>query len=176
MKIIKKLAFLALGFISFSVNAQTNKATTTKIIEEKNYIFVATTAIPLNSTDINNILSRMPGSIGGGAISLSGGNYDLVITKDSLVSYLPFYGRAYRASLDNDENSYKFTSKDFTYSTTKRKKGGWDISISTKDIKENVRMNLTISENGYASLSVISNSKQSISYNGYIREDNRKTL
>jgi hypothetical protein len=176
MNTIKKLAFIALTFTSFSVNAQTNKATTAKIIEEKNYIFVATTAIPLNSADVSAVLNKIPGSIGGGAISLSGNTYDLVVNADSIVSYLPYYGRAYRASFDSEENGHKFTSKNFTYKKTKRKKGGWDIAIATKDVKDNVRMTLTVSENGYATLNVISNDKQSISYNGYMMEEKKKEL
>jgi hypothetical protein len=175
MNPIKKLAFIAIVFCSLTVKAQTNKVTTAKIVEEKNYIFVATTAIPISSADITTIMSKIPGAAGGGAISLSGATYDLAVTPDSLKSYLPYYGRAYRASFDNDENGYKFTSKKFTYKTTKRKRGGWDIEMTTKDVNDNVRMTLTISENGYATLSIISNNKQSISYNGYL-EEKKKTL
>ena len=170
MKMLKKISMLALLLFAIGAQAQTDKATTARIIEEKNYSFIATTAIPLNSTDISNILMKMPGGNAGGTINLSGSLYDVVVNKDSVVAYLPFYGRAYTATMNNDENGYKFTSKKFTYETIKKKKG-WNIMINSKDVKNNVRMNLDISENGYASLSVISNNKQSISYSGYISEN-----
>ena len=170
--------FLKLGLMLFfgigSVFAQTDKAVTSKIIAAKNFIFVATTANPLNSTDVNNILRQMPGNANGGSIDLSGNYYDVQITPDSIVAYLPYYGRAFSAPINPDENGYKFKSKNFSYSTTPRKKGGWEILMITKDVKDSPRLSLSISENGYATLNIISNNKQSISYNGYLEESKRK--
>lgn len=162
---------LVLLFSAGTVYAQTDKATTAKIVAEKNYVFVATMAIPLNSADINNVLRQMPGNTGGGNINLNGSNYTVTVTPDSLVSYLPYYGRAFSAPMNNDENGFKFKAKDFSYQLTKRKKNGWDVAIVSKDVRDNVRMNLNISENGYATLNVISNNKQSITYNGYLSEN-----
>lgn len=171
MKVIKKLGLLVFAIISFTASAQTDKATTARVIEDKNFSFVATSALPLNVNEMNNILNRMSGFNNGAMIDLTGGSYDLYVTADTIKAYLPFYGRAFNATLNQDENGYKFSSQDFTYQTTKRKKGGWDIKIDTKDVRNNARMNLNVSENGYAVLSVISNNKQTITYNGYIREN-----
>jgi hypothetical protein len=176
MKLFKKIGVLAFSLATLNAAAQTDKATTQKIVDAKNYIFVATSAMPMNSTDINNILSRMPGAVNAGNISLTGANYDLVVAPDSVVSYLPYYGRAYTAPIGIDDNGYRFTAKDFTYKTSKRKKGGWEIEIATKDVKNNVRMNLSISESGYGTLSVISNNKQSISYSGYLSEPKKAKI
>lgn len=176
MKSLKNLGLLALVLVAFTANAQTDKATTTKIVEAKNYIFVATTAIPLNSADINSVMSKMSGPATAGTINLTGGNYDLKITADSIVAYLPFYGRAYSAPYGNsNEGGYKFTSKKFKYESKKGKKKGWDIALQTNDVKDNVRMNLNISESGYATLSVTSVNKQSITYNGYLSEIEKKS-
>jgi hypothetical protein len=176
MNALKKIYFLAFAVIALQANAQTDKATTAKIVDQKNYVFVATTAIPQNATDISKVMANIPGNTGGGAINLSGGDYDLVVTVDSLIAYLPFYGRAYRTSTNIDENGHKFSSKNFTYNATKRKKGGWDILMATKDVKDNVRMTLSLSENGYGTLSINCNDKQSITYNGYIRPSEKKSL
>lgn len=173
MSTIKKLGFAALCLIALNSNAQTDKATTTKIVDEKNFIFVATSAIPLNTMDVSRVLNKMAGPPTGGTINLNTDNYDLRITPDSVISYLPFYGRAFNATPyggNNDESGYKFTSTKFTYETKKGRKRGWDITIQTKDVKDNVRMNLSISEGGYATLSVVSMNKQSITFNGYLKE------
>ncbi|MES2650821.1 MAG: DUF4251 domain-containing protein [Bacteroidota bacterium] len=167
---MKRLFLMLFTIVSFSVNAQTDKATTKRIVEAKHFTFIASTAMPMNSTEINNILSRMPGANGGGAINLNGENYDVRITADSLVAYLPYYGRSFSAPIGRDESGYKFTSTKFSYESKLRKKGGWQISINPKDTKESVRMNLTITENGYATLIISSNNKQSITYNGYLAE------
>lgn len=157
------------AMLALEANAQTDKATTAKLVNQKNYVFVATTAIPQNASDISKVMGSMVGNTGGGVINLNGSNYDLVVTADSLIAYLPYYGRAYRTSTDVNENGHKFSSKSFTYTTKSRKKGGWDILMRTNDVKDNVQMNLSISENGYGALSITSNDKQSITYNGYIK-------
>ncbi len=159
-----------LAFIAISANAQTDKPTTKRIVEAKKFIFVASTALPMNSAEINSVLSRMPGANSGGNIDLTGGNYDVRITPDSLISYLPYYGRAFSAPIDRNESGFKFTSTKFSFESTTRKKGGWQININPKDTKESVRMSLNISDNGYATLVVSSNNKQTITYNGYLKE------
>lgn len=177
MKAFKNLLALAglVFFASASGFAQTDKATTRKIVEDKSYTFIATSAIPLNGSDINNILSKMPGgTANGGNINLTGSNYDVRVTKDSLIAFLPFYGRSYAAPLNNEESGYKFTSKNFMYDATKRKRGGWDIKIYAKDIKDSPQLTFSISESGYATLSLISNNRQAITYNGYLSENKRK--
>lgn len=174
---LKFTALLLVTTISVA-NAQTDKATTTKIVNDKNFIFVATSAIPLNTMDVSRVLNKMAGPTTGGTINLNTDNYDLRITPDSVISYLPFYGRAFNATPyggNNDESGYKFTSTKFTYETKKGRKKGWDIAIQTKDVKDNVRMNLSISEGGYATLSVVSMNKQSITFNGYLKEAKKST-
>jgi hypothetical protein len=170
MKKIRISVFILMTMFSLSVNAQTDKATTKRIVEAKNFIFVATAALPMNSAEMNSILSRMPGANGGGTINLSGGNYDIRIKTDSLVAHLPYYGRSFNAPTNPNESGFKFTSTKFGYELEPLKKGGWQINIKPEDTKESVRMSFTISPNGYASLNISSNNKQSIAYNGYLAE------
>lgn len=172
LNLILSLAFLLIGVQLF---AQTNKETTIKIVADKNYTFVANTAMPMSNNDINKVLAMMPGSQGGGSINLTGSQYDVKVTKDSIVAYLPYFGRSFSAPMDPTQGGIKFTSKDFTYTESKNKKGSYTIQINTKDVKrENYRFTINISTNGYASLTASSMNKQPIIFNGYLDEPKKQ--
>jgi len=149
--------------------AQTDKATTTKIVGDQNFSFVATRAIPMQSNALNQVLNSMPNGQNN-IINLSGSQYDVRITKDSVVAYLPYFGRSYTPSLDPREAGTRFKSKDFKYSSVKKKKN-WTITIDPKDTKDRQQLILNVSENGYASLSINNPNRQPISFNGYISEN-----
>jgi len=121
------------------------------MLEEQRYFFVAQSTTP----------SR------GGLRQLTGG-YNLRVSKDSLVSDLPYFGRAYTASYGSTDGGIKFTSVDFGYKAEPRKKGGWNITINPKEINTCREMNLLVYEDGTASLNVSSNDKQPISFKGII--------
>jgi hypothetical protein len=151
------------------VYGQTDKATTTKIVEDRNFSFIATRAVPMQSNALNQVLNSMPNGQNS-IINLSGSQYDVRITKDSVVAYLPYFGRSYTPSLDPKEAGTRFKSKDFKYSSVKRKKN-WTITIDPKDTKDRQQLILNVSESGYASLSVNNPNRQPISFNGYISEN-----
>jgi hypothetical protein len=127
------------------------------LIQSKNFVFVAQYALPLGGRSIN-LTSR----------------YDVRLSKDTVVSDLPFYGRAFVAPMDPSEGGIRFTSTQFDYNVSEKKKGGWDITVLPKDTKDVRQMFLSVSENGYASLQVTSNNRQSINYTGYITSSNKR--
>ncbi|WP_316795876.1 DUF4251 domain-containing protein [Pedobacter agri] len=175
MKQLKVLLSMALIASSLQLFAQTNKETTDKIIKEQNYTFVANAAIPMASLDVSRILERMPGNTGGTYINLTGSNYDFRVTKDSVVAFLPFYGRSFSAPYNPNDGGIKFTSKDFTYKQTLSKKGNYTVQINTKDVqRENFRLTLSVSKNGYATLVATGNNKQPITFNGVLEEPKKK--
>jgi len=174
MKHLKLLSILFFATISH-VFSQTDKATTARIIKDKNYVFSANTAMPMSNQDVNQVLRSFPGSQGGGMINLSGSAYDFTVTPDSIVAYLPYYGRTYSAPYNSSEGGIKFKSKDFSYSQTKNKKGSYSVNIRTRDLKsENYQLVLIVSEKGYATLMVNSNNKQPINFNGVLNEPKKK--
>jgi hypothetical protein len=120
------------------------------LIDSQHYVFKAEHAYPL----------------GGRSRALTY-DYDLRITKETIVCYLPYYGRAYSAA-PGESTGMDFTSKEFEYSVKENKKGGWDIVIKPKDTKAARELNLSAFKNGSANLQINSNDKQSISYSGYI--------
>lgn len=157
------------AFTAVQVYAQTDKATTTRIVGDQNFTFVATRAIPMQSNALNQVLNSLPNSQNT-IINLSGSRYDVRITKDSVVAYLPYFGRSYSPSMDPNEAGTRFKSKDFKYSSEK-KKSNWTIIIDPKDIKDKQQLILYVSESGYATLSVNNPNRQPISFNGYITEN-----
>jgi hypothetical protein len=174
MKTIRNILAMAALFIAIQVHAQTDKETTIKIINAQHFIFNANSAMPMANMEVNNILNKMPGGNGGGLIQLSGSQYQLIVTKDSVEAYLPYYGRAYTATMNPDDSGIKFKSKKFSYKADKKKKGAWVISMNFKDTKDTQSMTLNVSENGYATLNVNSNNRQPISFNGYLSEPKEK--
>ncbi|ATP58608.1 hypothetical protein CPT03_20135 [Pedobacter ginsengisoli] len=169
MKTLKNTLLLVIMFVAVQVSAQTDKETTTKLVEAQTLVFNATTALPMANMDINKVMQRFPGAQGG-AIQLNGSQYQLKIAKDSVEAYLPYYGRAYSVNISSNDSGIKFKSKDFTYKTEKKKKGGWIITIRPKDTKDVQSLTLSVGEKGYAVLNVNSNYRQAIAFNGFISE------
>lgn len=175
MKHLKIILSFGLIFSVAQTFAQTDKETTARIVEDKTYNFIANSALPMANNDINRIMSAMPGGQSGSMINLTGSQYDVKVTKDSIISYLPYYGRAYSAPYNSSEGGIKFTSKDFTYKKSKNKKGAYTVQINTKDVtRENYRFTINISQNGYATLTATSINKQPIVFNGYLEEPKKK--
>ena len=123
------------------------------MVKAKKYTFLANYVLPQR----------------GGSRQLTSG-YDLRITPDSVISFLPFFGRAY-FGLDyaSQDNGLKFTSTKFSYEVTEKKKGGWEITIKRSDVKYMNRLLLSISPDGYASLGVSTANRDYIDFSGYLK-------
>jgi hypothetical protein len=156
----KILPLLLLGFISLpTLQAQSSKqdkaarerAQIKNMVDSQNYVFKAQTALPMS-----------------GRMRQLTSDYDLKVSRKSLESYLPYFGRAYTAPIDPSEGGIKFISKDFDYKASEKKKGGWDILIKPRDTRDIQLLVFNISENGNAVLQVNLNNKQPITFNGYI--------
>ena len=96
--------------------------------------------------------------------------YFLKVAGDTLTSALPYFGTAYTAPMNPSDAGYEFTSLKFDYTVTPKKKDRYLVSIKTKDRTSNTDFELTVYDNGNASLNVINNDRQPISYEGYINK------
>ena len=152
-KSIKKFCFLLGGTLLFAIaiHAQDKQNQIKDAIESKQYVFHAQTAMPLS----------------GGARQLTT-DYELKVTGNSVVSALPFFGRAYSLPYGTNDGGFNFTSTKFDYSVSPQKKGGWDISIKPTDVQDFKEFSLSVSRGGYGTLQVISNNRQPISFSGYV--------
>ena len=139
-----------------ALQAQDEKEAAVKnMIESKEYVFKAQTALPTT-----------------GRTRQLNSEFDLKVSDDTLVSYLPYFGRAFSAPMNSSQGPLNFTSTDFDYKVSNRKKGGWDILIKPKDVNDPRQMALSVYDNGNASLTVTSNNRQPIAFNGYITGTN----
>lgn len=153
------LLLMATAFTACTISAQTsgkpaaNQSTIHKQIEEKQFLFVAQTALPMRGRSVQLTSS-----------------YDLRISGDSVIAYLPYYGRAYSAPVNTYDGGIKFTSVKNTFTVKDRKKSGWEITIQPVDANDIRELGLTIFPNGSASLRVTSNNRDPISFNGMISQ------
>lgn len=123
-----------------------------KKLESKNFVFVAQSVTPPRGT-VRQLTST----------------YDVRVSNDSVICDLPYFGRAFTAPIDPAAAGIKFTSTSYDYTITPRKKGGWDVLIKPKDVRDVQQLFLNVFSNGSASLQAISNSKQPISYSGIVK-------
>ena len=156
--LVKNFLTIAIAVLSSAaIHAQKlDKALVENFIQSKEFVFNAQTVLPMS-----------------GASRQLTSDYDVRFLGDSIVAYLPYFGRAYSGGY-GEGGAIDFTSTKFDYTVSQRKKGGWDISIKPKDAKDVQRLNFTVSDNGYATLQVTSNNRQPISFNGYIVERKKK--
>jgi Domain of unknown function (DUF4251) len=126
------------------------------LVDSQQYVFYAETVSPMGVRQ-RNLTS----------------DYTVMVSKDTIISDLPYFGRAYSAPI-NSPGGIVFTSTDFDYKMAVRKNGGWDISIKPRDASGGQQFTLTIFENGVASLNANSNNRQSISFRGYVMERKKR--
>ncbi len=87
-------------------------------VDAKSFVFKAQTIVPMSG------MSRQLNA-----------NYDLDISSDKIISFLPYMGRIYTPPIDPAAGPLRFTSTDFDYAMQPGKKGGWQISIKPKDVR-----------------------------------------
>jgi len=121
-------------------------------LDNKKFVFVAQSVIPQR----------------GGTRQLTS-TYDLRVTNDSLVSNLPYFGRAYYAPIDPSSAGLFFVSTSFDYTVKPGKKNSWNVLIKPKDKNDIQQLSLNVFSNGSAYLQVTSTNRQPISFNGSVR-------
>lgn len=95
--------------------------------------------------------------------------YDLTVTKDSVISNLPYFGRVFSPTAINVlDVGLKFTLTHFSYTTTRGRKGSWEVTIVPRDNAQISRLLLTVQQNGSAYLQVNCANRDPISYTGYV--------
>jgi flagellar hook protein FlgE len=149
---IKAAAITIFTLSAYTAAAQTNKDSVAKWLNDKQFLFVANSADPLR-----------------GRTRFLTGSYDVKVKNDSLVSYLPYFGRSQVAPMNTDDAGLTFTSTNFTYSFSPGKKDRWDVVLIIKDQSNVSKYVLTVFSDGTADLTASSNFRDQISFRGYVR-------
>lgn len=136
----------------YAQNKTDKEETVSRIVGEQKFIFKAQQVLPTS-----------------GRTRQLTTDYDLTVSKDSVSSWLPYFGRSYQAPMDPSKGGIQFTSTEFEYSTSQRN-DGWEITIKPKDTRDVQELFLTVFKNGSANLRVSSISRQPISFTGFVTD------
>ncbi len=98
------------------------------------------------------------------AINLTS-NYSLRLIGDSIISYLPYYGRAYRVPYGGGK-ALNFSDKVIDYKTTYPKKNLTRILFTVKNDEDTYKYTIEVYDNASSTINVSSNQRQYISFSG----------
>ena len=91
--------------------------------------------------------------------------YSLSVDKETAVSRLPYFGRAYSIPYGGGDG-LMFEGRIEDYAVKEGRKAEKEISFSVKTDEDKFEFHLTVFPNGSASVSVISKNRQPIGFNG----------
>ncbi|MDR1595029.1 MAG: DUF4251 domain-containing protein [Prevotellaceae bacterium] len=149
----KFLTFTVLMFTVLSVFAKDDEITADSVkkrIENKSFVFIAQSAIPLKSK----------------FVSLSS-SFNVKVSGDTVTAYLPYYGEAHTAIFPGEEGGITFNSVRNKYKM-QPKKNGWNVSIKPEDVKYGVELNFDISKSGNVMLRVTDHRRDPITFRGFL--------
>jgi|SRR5580698_1203214 hypothetical protein len=156
--LLSSVAFAGLFFLFLAnpLPAQVSKkgkkeAAIKALIDAQYFTFEPQTAIPLKMK-IQNLSS----------------GFDLKVSKDAIEAYLPYYGRVYIPTVGITKSPLDFKTTTFKYEITPSKKGGWDITITPKNVGDTRQLVLSVAPGGNASLQATFTSRDQINFNGHI--------
>jgi hypothetical protein len=126
------------------------QAETEALVNSNDFVFVAKYALPMGASQVD--LTTNP-------------NY-VRFNPDMMDGYMPFFGKA-NAGIGYGDPTIKFKDKPMTFNSEKKKKN-FQIDAKVKGENDIYRLSLSVLPEGGASLSIISNNRGTISYQGTI--------
>ncbi len=121
------------------------------LVNSKEFIFIGQTAFPAGYRSVN----------------LSSNSNYVKFHPDNIESYMPYFGRTYNIGAAGNDPGLKFEGKPTEYTVETGKKNH-TIKAVVKGPTDNYTIYITVSFDSSASLSITSNNRSSISYNGQI--------
>ena len=99
-----------------------------------------------------------------------GGTYSLEVRGDTLISYLPYFGRAYNVPYGGGKG-LNFSAPIESYQEGMGKNGKRHIEIKLTNEEDTYLYTLEVFDNGSSSVSVMSRQREQISYSGDMEFD-----
>lgn len=161
---MKTTAILLTVFICFilgSVSAQeknvqansdiinTDISKIASLLNSKTFEFVANTAYPISGSPKN----------------IMGSGYSITFSPEMIISHLPFYGKGYSGVIMRKDKGMQFQGKPENFTIEKEKEYQVNTSVNDGDAFE---INLSVSQSGYATLSISSINRGLITYQGEV--------
>ncbi len=145
------LIFLIFGQIHSQEETKKQISSIETLLNSKNFEFIANTAIPLSGPTRN----------------LVGSNYSITFTPKMVVSNMPFYGNAYSGMALGRDKGMRFKGKPEDFNVVNTGKG-FEASASDKGENDSYFISISVGNSGFATLSISSNDRATISYQGEI--------
>lgn len=147
-------------FILGSVSAQENKTISEEaivshsdsiegLLKSQSFEFIAKTVYPLSGSPKNVV----------------GSDYSVTFSPEMVVSNLPFFGRAYSGMKMGRDKGMRFKGKPENFQIEKAE--AYQVSTLVND-GDTYKISLSLSNSGNATLTISSNSRGTISYQGDI--------
>lgn len=161
--ILKVKIFLLIAFFCFAfgnltaqeknkkpketVQAESNRVE--HLLDSHTFEFIANTVLPTGESSKN----------------LVGSGYSITFSPEQIVSNLPFYGRGYSGMAMGRDKGMRFKAKPENFTVEKEKE--YQVKATVKD-EDTFKILLSISNSGYATLTISSNNRGTISYSGEV--------
>ncbi len=139
-----------------------------KLVESKEFVFLANRMYPQFQSQEIIFLANWMSTQSGGFFFLSAEN-NVEFHPDYIKSFLPFVGRGFSGIGYGGDEGMKFEGKPSVYSIEKTKKG-YLVKAEVAGKNDTFFMMVTVFFEGKATLSINSNNRSSISYDGFIEE------
>lgn len=162
------------SFQSCASQGSSDPAIVNALVDSQEFTFYAQKANPTNY-DVINVMNSLPNTTSTRMLDLNTGDYTIEVDKNTIEVVLPYFGRVFNPNYGStDKNGYRFTSKDFVVNKSQNKKGTWTVKIQPKDVSTVEEINIEIFKNGKAFVSMRSNDRQPITYDGYVSKNEVK--
>ncbi|HSV09725.1 MAG TPA: DUF4251 domain-containing protein [Hanamia sp.] len=150
--------FISMLLLSCSSSKKAVKLNSDEVrnaVDSSRFVFVAERVTPLR-----------------GATRYLTSRYDVVVKKDTVNCYLPFFGRAFQAPIDPSKGGIQFRSTSFSYSITPKNNNQWEVSVKPNNNSDVQELFFNIFDNGSATLNVVNTHRDPISFSGHIERIN----
>lgn len=160
----RNIIVLLLFLSAMALFAQARKQKKEKRVEKR--AMLAEKVAGLVETQNYTFIARSVNPIGWSTVMLNS-EYDLKVIGDSVIAYLPFFGRAYRVDYSSNEGGIKFNTIMKNY-TVKKRLTRFIVNFEAQTEGEFYGVSLLVTRLGYCSLTITSNNRQVINYSGII--------